>query len=144
MPAIVRNAGILLFVSAGFLAADTHADVVDVFASMAAALADVNVSGFMRAVDKDAPGYDTLRKDVAALITGTEVTSSVEVIKDDGDETKRTADLDWYLQVRSLLQDGPVVNRRQIIHCELRKEGKRWKVVSLQPIEFFRPAKVDK
>ena len=28
--------------------------------------------------------------------------------------------------------------------CELRKQGKHWKIVSLQPLEFFAPAKLDK
>jgi len=144
MAAIVRSACILLCVAASCLLADTHADVVDVFASMAAALTDANASGFMKPMDKDAQDYDTLRKNVAALITSTEISSSVEVVKDDGDDAKRTVDLDWYLQIRSLLQDGPVTNRRQIIRCELQREGKRWKVVSLKPIDFFAPAKLDK
>jgi hypothetical protein len=126
------------------LLADTHADVVDLFASMAAALSDPNVPQFMKAVDKDIPGYEKLKADITALMTQTEVSSSVEPIKDDGDLTKRTVDLDWYLQIRSLVQDGPIVNRREVIHCELRKDGKHWKIVSLQPAEFFAPAKLDK
>jgi hypothetical protein len=30
-----------------------------------------------------------------------------------------------------------------VIQCELRKEKKRWKIVSIKPLEFFGPAKLD-
>jgi hypothetical protein len=126
------------------LFADTHADVVDLFGSMAAALTDVNVPQFMKACDDEMTGYDTLKVNITGLVRETEIASSIEVVKDDGDESKRSVDLDWYLQIRSLLQNGPIVTRRKIVHCELRKESKRWKIVSLQPIEFFAPAKLDK
>jgi hypothetical protein len=118
--------------------------MVDQFASMAAALSDVNPAQFMKAFDKDMPDYDKLRNEIVALMTQTEISSSIEVVKDEGDDSKRSVDLDWYLQVRSLLPDGPIVTRREVIHCELRKEGKQWKIVSLQPLEFFAPARLDK
>jgi hypothetical protein len=147
MPAIAPNIGLLAgvcFLTLASLRADTHADVIDLFASTAAALAEVNVPQFMNAFDKDMPGYDKLKSEVTGLTTQNEISSSVEPIKDEGDESKRAVDLDWYLQVRSLLQSGPVTTRREVIHCELRKQGKHWKVVSLQPLEFFAPAKLDK
>lgn len=128
----------------GCLFADTHADVIDLFTSLAAGLSDSNASEFMNAFDKNMPGYDKLKSEIGALMTHAEISSSVEPIKDDGDAAKRTVDLDWYLQVRSQLPDGPIVNRREVVHCELRKQGKRWKIVSLQPLEFFAPARLDK
>ncbi len=143
MRVIGPSALLTLGITVGVLA-DTGADVVDLFASMAAALTDVNVSQFMKAFDQDMPGYDTLRVHIAGLVRGAEISSSVEAVKNDGDETKRTVDLDWYLQIRSLNQTGPIVTRRQLIHCALRKDGKQWKIVSLQPVEFFAPAKLDK
>jgi hypothetical protein len=125
------------------LIADTHDDVVDLFASMAAALSEINVPQFMDAFDKDMPDYDKLKNAVTALVNQAEVSSSVEPLKDDGDDTKRTVELDWYLEIRSLLPDGPVAHRREVIQCELRKEKKRWKVVSIKPLEFFGAAKLD-
>jgi hypothetical protein len=126
------------------LLADTHTDIIDVFGSMAAALSDHNVSEFMNNFDKDMPAYDTLKIQVAALMTGTDISSSAEPVQDQGDEVKRTAELDWYLQIRSQAPNGPIVTRRQVIHCELRKQGKHWKIVSLQPMDFFSPPTLDK
>ena len=134
----------VLLAALAMLHADTHADVLDLFLSMAAALTDVNVPGFMSAFDREMPGYDKLKTEIDGLTLQNEISSSVEPIKDDGDDSKRLVEMDWYLQVRSLQQNGPITTRREVIHCELRKQGKRWKIVSLQPLEFFAPPKLDK
>ena len=68
--------------------------------------------------------------------------SDIEPLMEDGNDQKRSIDLDWLLQVRSLAQDGPLVRRREVVHCELRKEKKHWKIVSLKPLDFFAPAKL--
>ena len=47
-------------------------------------------------------------------------------------------------EIRSLEQDGPLVRRREVVHCELRKEKKHWKIVALKPIDFFAPANLGK
>lgn len=117
--------------------ADTHADVVDLFASMAAALSDDNPAGFMKAVDRKAPDYDRLKGQIEALVQASEIGSAVEVINNDGDDSKRTVDLDWYLELRSRVPGGPSMQRRSVIRCQIEKEGKRWRVESLKPAEFF-------
>ena len=142
MPAIVRSA-ILVAVPLACLYADAQSEVTDLFASMAAALIEVNVPKFMDAFDKNMPDYEQLKNQIEALTNQAEVSSSIEPIKNEGDDKKRSVDLDWYLEVRSLLQDGPIVRRREVIHCELQREKRDWKIVSLKQLEFFAPAKLD-
>lgn len=146
MRAIARSceAGILACVFLSCLPAGTHEEVVDLFASMAAALAEINVAQFMDAFDKDMTGYDKLKTEVTGLVRQADLSSSVEPLKDEGNDSKRTVELDWILEIRSLVPDGPLVRRRQIIRCELRKDKKRWKIVSLTPIEFFAPPQLDR
>jgi hypothetical protein len=145
MRAIVRSAGLLTCLVVSSLIGDTHDEIVDVISSMANALSTVNAPKFMDAFDKTMPEYETLKSNVPALMNQSEITSSIEIIKEDGDDTKRVLDLDWYLEIRSLLPDGPIERRREIIHCELvRKDKKHWKIVSLKPMNFFAPAKLDK
>jgi hypothetical protein len=54
------------------------------------------------------------------------------VITDEGDDQKRSLDLDWLLKIDT---DDP---RRQIVKCQIEKQGKKWKIISLEPIEFFK------
>ena len=135
---------LIVSVALGSARGDAHSDVVALFGSLAAALTDWNVPEFMDGFDKEMPGYDNLKTQVAALVNQADVTSSIEPVTEEGDDTKYKIDLDWFLQVRSLLDNGPIVERRQVIHCQLRKEKKKWKIVSLEPMEFFAPAKIDK
>jgi hypothetical protein len=145
MRAIVRSAGLLTCLVVSSLIGDTHDEIVDVIGNMANALSTVNAPKFMDAFDKTMPEYETLKSNVPPLMNQSEITSSIEIIKEDGDDTKRVLDLDWYLEIRSLLPDGPIERRREIIHCELvRKDKKHWKIVSLKPMNFFAPAKLDK
>ena len=123
------------------LLADTHADVVNLFASMTSALAYENTAGFMAAFDKNMPGYDTLSSYIAGLIGQAEVTCDVEWNKDEGDDTTRSVDVDWTMQIRSREMAGPMVQREQTVHAELVKQKKHWRIVSISPLDFFAPAK---
>jgi hypothetical protein len=152
MGVIVRSA-VLACIAVGFASADAHDDVMEVVSTMAGALTEVNgigqsvvrgnVSRFMSAFSKDMPDYATLESNVTALVRQAEVSSSIQTVSEDGDDQARTIDLDWVLQVRSLQEDGPIVRRREVIHCALRKEKKHWKIVSLKPIDFFAPPQLD-
>jgi hypothetical protein len=151
MRAIVRSAA-LVCIATAFACADAHDDVVEVVTSMAGALTEVsgdgageargNVSKFMAAFSKDMPDYDTLKNNVTALVNEGEVSSSIQPLNEDGDDKTYKIDLDWLLQVRSLEQDGPIMRRREVVHCELRQEKKHWKIVALTPLDFFAPAKL--
>jgi len=151
MRAIARSA-VLVCVVAAFASADAHDDVMEVITSMAGALTEVtdtragvlrgNVPKFMDAFSKDLPDYDTLKNNVTALVNEGEISSSIQPVTEDGNDQARSIDLDWAMEVRSLEQDGPIVQRRAVVHCELRKEKKHWKIVALKPLDFFTPAKL--
>ena len=156
MRVIARNTvrGVALLCLATVLAcADAHDDVMNVITSMAGALnesagadgggiARGNVPKFMSAFSKDMPDYDTLKNNVTALLNEGDVSSTIQPLNGEGGDGMYKIDLDWLLQVRSLQPDGPLVRRREVVHCEFRKEKKHWKIVSLKPLDFFDPAKL--
>lgn len=139
---VIGLSAILIAFAFARLNADAETEVDNLVGVMTAGLTEVDIPEFMSVFDKDMPGYEQLKSDVTALVDQAEVSSSVEPIKNEGNENKRTADLDWFLQVRSLVQDGPLVQRREVVHCELIKEKNRWKIVSISPIDFFAPANI--
>jgi len=61
-----------------------------------------------------------------------EIGSTIDVIRDEGDDQKRTLDLDWLLKIDT---DNP---RRQVVQCQVEKQGKKWKITKLEPVNFFR------
>ena len=138
----LRARTLLLLVAGASLAlADPHSDIVNLLGNMAANLANDNPAGFMAGFDKTMPDYDKLRASIDALVAEAQITSEIEPVKDEGDDARRSVDLDWTMQIRSRVMAGPLVQREQIVRAEFVKEKKHWRIVAVRPLEFFAPAK---
>ena len=128
------SAAVLLLTFLAF--ADPPKDVVDFFRSLAASLSDAHEDGnarvFLDHFDKSMPGYADFSDRIEALIGAGDVLATIEFVNQDGDANKRTLDLDWILQFDG---DRP---KRAVLKCTMEKVGKKWKVTSLSPLEFFR------
>jgi hypothetical protein len=120
--------------------AEVPADVLRLFTDAAEALANDDASGFLDQFDHNMPGYATLRANVEGLLNASEAISTVETISDQGDEGKRSLELDWLLALNEKnAAGGRKETRRGILKCSVERQGKRWKIVALEPIDFFRP-----
>jgi hypothetical protein len=131
---------VLLFV-AKLSAADPPPDVVDFFRVVTQALADAhtttgvlpnNAAGFLAHFDSNMPGYAELRAEVEDLVARGSVGAAVEFVTDDGDDNKRTLDLDWVLEIEN---QRP---RRATLKCTIERSKKKWKITSLSPVSFFK------
>ena len=120
-------------------AAQAPADVLDLLCDMAAALSEANAAAFLKPIDPAMKGYAQLAADVTALVAQNEVTSSIEFVKDEGDERARRLELDWLFQIRAREQTGTFERRRNVVECRLERRKNRWIVVSLEPLRFFSP-----
>ena len=77
-------------------------------------------------------GYATLRDEIESLLSAAEVGSAIEIVTDEGDDQKRTLELDWVLEITD---QQP---KRAILKCTIARQGKKWKITALDPIEFFK------
>jgi len=131
---------VFLLLAAPFARADSQAEALDVIGSMTAALSDNDAPGFLREFDKSMAGYDRLERSVPALLDQGAVTCSVQPLTNDGDDAKRTLDLDWYMEIRNADDDAaPVIRRREVVHVRMEKHARHWRITSLDPISFFDP-----
>ena len=125
----------LVLLLALFAPDDPPKDVIEFFGSAAESLTNAhdhgNARAFLDHFDSSMPGFVALRDQVEAMIAADEAGSTIEVVSDQGDDKKRTLDLDWLLEV-----DG---NRpkRAVIKCTIEKRGKKWKITRLEPVSFF-------
>jgi hypothetical protein len=105
---------------------------MDVFRGVSEALANRDAEAFLGQFDREMPEYDKLRDEIQELFgMAQEIGSTVDVITDEGSDEKRTLELDWLLKIDN---DEP---RRQIVKCQVEKQGKKWKITALAPVEFF-------
>jgi hypothetical protein len=129
------------------LAADPAQEVLDLFTSLAASLSANNASEFMSAFDRRMPGYEKLQGYVNALVgpklpddtflINTE--NYVDVVSDEGDAQHRTVELNWRMRIKHKIDGTAQVSREQKLKCTLEKSGKKWKIVAMEPIEYFKP-----
>jgi hypothetical protein len=124
---------ILFTASLSMVGQERPPEQMEVFRSVSEALANRDADAFLDQFDRQMPRYETLRDEIQELFGAVEeIGSTVDVITDVGDDQKRTMDLDWLLKIDN---DTP---RRQIVKCQIEKRGKKWKIVALEPVEFFR------
>ncbi|HEY1337586.1 MAG TPA: hypothetical protein VGF59_08755 [Bryobacteraceae bacterium] len=119
--------------------ADAESDVWDLFTRMASALSNGNAREFLSAVDPAAPGYEALRANVNALVQQADVQSSIEVVENTGDTSKRNVEMDWLLVITDRQDTANIARRRERVKCRVEKSGKKWRIVSLEPVKLFAP-----
>jgi hypothetical protein len=132
----------LLLLASTVRAADPPSDVVEFFRSVTQALADAhtqsallpnNAAGFLRNFDSAMPRYADLRAEIEDLVARGTISNAAEFVTDDGDENKRTLQIDWLLEIEN---QRP---RREILKCTIERRDKgKWKITALAPVEFFK------
>ena len=110
----------------------TPQPVRDLIRAAAEALQNKDVDLFLGYFDKAMPGYEMLHFYVEGLAAKSSVMSVIEIVTDQGEDTGMLA-LDWGLQVDSERL------RRALVKVTVKKEGKKWKFTSLDPVDFFKP-----
>jgi len=128
---------LLLLISTVALA-DSSADVLNVFSAAAEALTNDDSSAFLDNFDRNMPEYAALRANIEGLLAAYEVGSTIEVVSDEGDDEKRTVALDWLLVTSEKnVVNGDQQTRRRIVRCRVERRGKQWRIIGLDPIDFF-------
>jgi Fe-S-cluster formation regulator IscX/YfhJ len=123
-------------------AADAQQQIFDLFTKIASALSDDDPAMFIEAVDPGMPNFQDFRRDVVALTDLADVTNSIEVLSDTGDDTHRAEELDWFLEIVGKSDPHPMERRREVLKFRLERKGKKWKIVSIEPLHFFAPPKI--
>ena len=102
---------------------------MEVFRAVTEALANQDADAFLDQFDRKMPQYEKLRDEIQDLFgAAQEIGSTIDVITMEGDKLE----LDWLLKIDN------AEPRRQIVKCQVEKQGKKWKITALDPVEFFR------
>ena len=114
-------------------------DMLDFVSAIAGDLADNDLRDFLKHVDPAMPGYAILKDDVETLLSAKDVESEIEMISEEGDQRKRSLELDWVLITR----DKEVINGRQVtqrvrVKCSVTRQAKTWTLTNFDPIRLFK------
>ena len=124
---------VFLLLAAAAFGQNRPPEQMEVFRAVTEALANQDADAFLDQFDAKMPQYEKLRDEIKDLFgAAQEIGSTIDVITDEGDEQKRMLELDWLLKINN---NEP---RRQIVKCRVEKQGKKWKITALDPVEFFK------
>jgi len=119
------------------LCADAEQDITAVVSTLASALSGHNPELFMKTLDRDMPVYQQIDREIHALLSATDVACTVEVLTNAGTPSVQTADLDWYMSLKSQQDENLIERRRTKVTIKIEKRGKKWLVTSFSPISVF-------
>jgi hypothetical protein len=130
---------LLLLSLAACLRADAEKDVRDLIAAAADALSSDKVELFLDYFDRSMPDFDKLRYNVTGLTSQAEISCSIEVTGNEGDDAERTLTLDWILEMEHKDNSPGAIRRQKTVKCRLKKTGTKWRIVSFDPLDLFAP-----
>ena len=130
---------LILLPIAACLRADSEREAVDLITDAAAGLSAGKPEVFLEAFDPSMPDFAKLRTAVEGLVSQAQVSCSIEVESNQGDDAARTLELDWILRIDRGADNAGSTHRQKTVKCQLRKVGKKWRIVSFEPLDLFAP-----
>jgi hypothetical protein len=119
--------------------ADTRQDIVDLFVGMAGALSEGDPESFLRGIDPSLPDYGRFAAKVRGLALQNTLSSSIGILKQEGGDTVQVVELDWILEIRGKDQSHVFQRRQSVVKCRVERRGRKWRIVLLDPQDFFAP-----
>jgi hypothetical protein len=136
---MTRRALLILPLAVCCRAADPAGEVLDLVADAAASLSAGNADQFLKAFDPAMTGYAKLRENVTGLLALGDVQSLIDPLENEGDGRRRAAEFQWTLRIQRGQESTSWTRREQLVKCKVEKQGGKWRIVELEPIEFFAP-----
>ena len=133
---------LLISAAACRLRADAAQEVWELITTVASALGEGNAARCLAAFDPAMPGFDALRRDIRALVQGSDVQAAIELVERQEDPAGDSLELDWLMSIT--LRDGAAraTRRREKVKCRVEKRGRQWRIVSFEPLGLFTPPRV--
>jgi len=130
---------LILLPVAACLRADSEREVVDLIIDAATGLSAGKPEVFLEVFDPSMADFGKLRTAVEGLVSQAQVSCSIEVESNQGDDAARTLELDWILRIDRGSDSAGSTHRQKTVKCRLRKVGKKWRIVSFDPLDLFAP-----
>jgi hypothetical protein len=105
----------------------------------------IDLPRLLERFDHAMPGYEQFAANLRALTSSWIVEPELQLTGNEGDDERRSLDIDWSMMLTDPANKGGAVRKQQTVKCTVAlvdrpgKGGKQWLIVSLAPLEFFAP-----
>lgn len=136
---IARRRFVVGVLAAGVLRAQSedvsHETLFEVLARFTSALSEGNSEGAIENLDTSVPAMGVLARQLRDLVAVGEISCLVDPLEW---PDHKAVLLDWLLEIRAPELVGGLKRKREKLTCRFVKKGKKWKIASLEPVEFFK------
>ena len=112
-----------------------------VLADLASHLSQGDAVQAAAAFDNGMKGYSELEQNIDSLTKQATVLCAIDIVEDTETQGVHKLDLDWYMQIKSQL-DNSTERRRERVQAEMREIRGHWKIISISPIRILDPVQV--
>ena len=109
---------------------------------LSAKLSDNNFPGAVDAFAATMPGYAEVVANLGALANQYDVICVIEIKEESGDEARRKAETEWFLQLKSKQDGGPTERRTVTVRVTTERMKGKWRITSLEPRSVLAPPQV--
>ena len=109
---------------------------------LSAKLSDNNFPGAVDAFAVTMPGYAEVVANLGALANQYDVICVIEIKEESGDEARRKAETEWFLQLKSKQEGGPTERRTVTVRVTTERIKSKWRITTLEPRSVLAPPQV--
>lgn len=120
--------------------ADDSADARGQVSQMANALSEGNPASAIAPIDKSFANYDRLRDFFSGLTSAFQIVNQIEISDEQDEKSQITLSIHWDLTLTDL-QTNYTESRAADLTIKLAKLKGKWKIVNIEPIDMFNPAR---
>ena len=138
---------VFLALCAMALQAEEPTSTLKLLTDLSAKLSDNNFPGAVDAFAATMPGYGEVVANLGALANQYDVICVIEIKEESGDEARRKAETEWFLQLKSKQEGGPTERRTVTVQMTTERVATKgtkykWRITSLEPRSVLAPPQV--
>jgi len=111
-------------------------------AKLASALSENDSDDALEYFDSHMQSYGQIEQKLEALTAQAEISCAIDIVTDVEANGVHKLDLDWFMQLKSQIDDSQFERRRERVQVEMRQFKNVWKITSVSPIAIFDPLQI--
>ena len=142
MRVIARNVPLVVFATGVCVLLAADQTPFASLAKLATALSESDADSALEYFDSHMKDYGAVEEKLEALTAQADISCAIDVVTDEESEGVHKLDLDWFMQLKSQIDDSQLERRRERVQVEMRQFKGVWKIVSLSPMKILDPLQI--
>jgi hypothetical protein len=111
-------------------------------AKLATALSESDSDSALEYFDSQIKSYGEIEQKIEALTAQADISCAIDIVTDEEAGGVHKLDLDWFMQLKSQIDDSQLERRRERVQVEMRQIKGVWKITSIAPMKIFDPLQI--